>query len=210
MGYSKEHTAATRARILEAAGRLFRRHGYQATAIDEIMAEAGLTRGGFYAHFRSKEDLFTAVLQEELEFTRQLRRAAGDHPDDPGGGALEAVEYYLNPSHTQKIAGGCTLVATSSDIARASRRTQTAYTEVLKPLVDEFAALADTAPSDARGRGLAALATCIGGVSLARAITDRELAEEMLEACRQRVVRDLGRESQGRTGKTRKHGPRSS
>ena len=85
MGYSSEHKDRTRERVVTAAGRLFRRYGYNGVGIDEIMAAAGLTRGGFYAHFKSKHDLFAAALAEELELARQLRRVR-----TPAGPASDA------------------------------------------------------------------------------------------------------------------------
>ena len=185
MGYSKQHVAATRRRILQSAGRLFRRHGYQGVGIDRIMEDAGLTRGGFYAHFKSKDDLLRAVMaEEELEFTQQLRdrREAGD--------ARAAIDYYLDPRNRTRIGRGCTMVANAPDLARAGAATRKAFGEGFGGLVDEFEALAEGAP-DARERALAAVATCIGGVTIARALGDDATALELLAACRDAVTERL-------------------
>ena len=190
MGYSAEHVERTRSRILVSAARQFRRHGYDAANIDEIMAGAGLTRGGFYAHFRSKADLFAAVLGEELEFAARLREARASSPEAPEAGALEAIRYYLDPNHLGKIATGCTMVASAGDIARAPKRARAAFTAGFDDLVAEFEAAARSAR--ARPRALAAVATCMGGVALARTLTDDALSEALLDACREAVEDVLG------------------
>ncbi|MCR9097689.1 MAG: TetR/AcrR family transcriptional regulator [bacterium] len=182
MGYSAEHTERTRRRIVEAAGRLFRRHGFAGAKIDEIMAEAELTRGGFYAHFDSKSDLFAAVMQDELEFTRQLRLAV---ERDPEGGAEEAIAYYLDPANRRKIARGCTVVSNAADLARANAATRKRFARSFDDLVVEFAAIArGQSEEEQRARGLAALSTCVGAVVLARALQGEDRIEELLESAR--------------------------
>lgn len=189
MGYSEEHVAETRRRILESAGRLFRAHGYQGVGIDQIMAGAGLTRGGFYAHFDSKEDLLRRVLEQEFEFTMRLRDAL---ERDATPGALAAIDYYLAPGNRRRIARGCTLVSNTPDVARASAKTRDAYTRSFRDLAAQFETLLSEAADDDRDRALAAIATCVGGVSLARCLRDEQLAERMLGACREAVHRELG------------------
>lgn len=183
MGYTAEHTERTRRRILDAAGRLFRRHGYAGAKIDDIMAAADLTRGGFYAHFRSKADLFAAVMSEELEFTRQLRLAVDR---DPERGAAEAIAYYLDPGNRGKIARGCTVVSNAADLARADAATRRGFSIAFDDLVEEFAAIAgdDAAASERRERALAALSTCVGAVVLARALSGETRIAELMSACR--------------------------
>ena len=182
MGYSAEHTERTRRRIIEAAGRLFRRHGFAGAKIDEIMAEADLTRGGFYAHFDSKSDLFAAVMQDELEFTRQLRLAV---ERDPEAGAEEAIAYYLDPANRRKIARGCTVVSNAADLARAGAATRKRFARSFDDLVAEFAAIArGRSNEEQRARGLAALSTCVGAVVLARALQGEDRIEELLESAR--------------------------
>ncbi|MEM9177538.1 MAG: TetR family transcriptional regulator [Myxococcota bacterium] len=189
MGYSAEHTDRTRRRILDAAGRLFRRHGYAGARIDEIMAEADLTRGGFYAHFSSKADLFAAVMEDELEFTVQLRRAV---ELDPEGGGAEAIAYYLDPANRRKIARGCTVVSNAADLARADAKTRRRFAAAYDDLVDEFAAIARGGSEDARrARGLAALATCVGAVVLARALQGEERIEALMRGAHEGALAAL-------------------
>ncbi len=195
MGYSEEHVADTRRRILESAGKLFRARGFQGVGIDEIMAGAGLTRGGFYAHFRSKEDLLRRVLEQEFEFTMRLRDALEqDAVSDARAcsDALAAIDYYLAPGNRRRIARGCTLVSNTPDVARASTQTRDAYTASFRDLADQFEALLAASTDGDRDRALAAIATCVGGVSLARCLRDEALATRMLGACRAAVHRELG------------------
>ncbi len=194
MGYSSEHVAATRQRILDSAGSLFRKHGFHGVGIDDIMSGAGLTRGGFYAHFRSKEDLFVQVLSEELEFATQLGRV---RREGEGTAPLDAVDYYLEPGNRRRIGRGCTIVANAPDIARASKRGRDRFTGSFGGLVEEFEELLGPSAASEPERALAAIATCVGGVALARALTDEALVEELLAACRRSVARELDRPASG-------------
>ncbi len=191
MGYTPEHREATRERILEAAQRIFRSQGYERAKIEDIMAAAGLTRGGFYHHFESKQDLFAASVGRELEFTRQLRLAAERSPDDPRAAAADALAYYLEPGNRRKIARGCTVVSNAADMARARAPTRRAFTRVFRDLAHEFEQLAAQGGPGARARGLSALATCVGGGVLARALADEALIADLLEACREGAAREL-------------------
>ncbi|MGH0031221.1 MAG: TetR family transcriptional regulator [Myxococcota bacterium] len=182
MGYTKEHTRATRERILDSAARLFRRDGYDAARIDEIMAGAGLTRGGFYAHFRSKADLFAAYVGRELDFGRQLARVGAD----------QALDFYLSPGNRRRVARGCTVVSNAADVARSTPQARRAFTRAFAGMRDAFREAADGAGADApEDAALAAVATCVGGVVLGRALADEALVERLLAACRRSAARDL-------------------
>ena len=191
MSYTPAHRAATRARILEAAGRLFREQGFERAKIDEIMAAAGLTRGGFYLHFDSKQDLFRACMAEELEFAARLREATEASAEHPAEGAAAAIRYYLTPGNRKKIARGCTIVSNAADLARGPRSARRAFSRGFDALVDEFETVAalegestrepEPAPSD-RDRAMAALATCVGAVVLARALDGEARIDALMEA----------------------------
>ena len=159
------------------------------------MQAAGLTRGGFYAHFKSKEELFTKVLESELDFTNQLRRCAEIAPDDPVESALQAVDYYLNPNNREQIGLGCTMVASNVDLSRASQPAREAYTKSFENLLAEFQSLVAEDVRRAKvskDRALAAIATCVGAVALARSLADEKLAAELLAASRENVRASLG------------------
>ena len=192
MGYTQEHTRRTRARIIEAAGRLFRRHGFHGVGIDDLMAEAGLTRGGFYAHFRSKEDLFVSVLAEELEFTTRLRGARAESSKNPRRAAAQRVAYYLAPENLARVGAACTMAANISDLGRTSHRARSAFTQSFGGLVEEFRDIVAPQRPDREARALAAIATCVGAITLARALTDRAAAISVLESSENAVMRELG------------------
>lgn len=191
MGYSKAHTERVRRRILDSAGRLFRRHGFHGAAIDDIMADAGLTRGGFYAHFKSKEDLLTRVVEDELEFATRLREAREEDPDDVGA-ALKRIEYYLAPGNLKRVGAACTLAANASDLGRSSRSARKAFTRSFHGLVEEFRAIVAIDAEAPDERALAAVCTCVGALAMARAVTDPALAERLLASSRSAVLRELG------------------
>ena len=157
MSYTRAHRDATRARIVAAAGRLFREQGFEGAKIDEIMAAADLTRGGFYLHFDSKQDLFAACMAEDLEFAARLREACEAFPDEPAEGAEAAIRYYLTPGHRKKIARGCTIVSNAADLARGPRAARRAFSRGFDALVDEFEAVASLARERQVGSGVGGL-----------------------------------------------------
>jgi AcrR family transcriptional regulator len=187
-----DQKADTRKRIVRSAARLFRRYGYQGVGIDEIMAAAGLTRGGFYAHFRSKEDLFRAAVADELELTARMRAHRQSARSGAASGARALVEFYLGDGDRAHVAASCPLVSLSPDVARSSEDARAAYTATLQQMLTELAQCIAGDGAGARARALAALALCVGGVVMARAVSDEQLAAELVEVCRARAFAEVG------------------
>lgn len=190
MRYQPDYKAASRQKILDTAARLFRRHGYDGVGIDKIMGEAGMTRGGFYGHFRSKAALFEAVLAREADFVVRMKRRPGNTKHALATQAMAVVRGYLAPENRDRIAGGCTMASLSVDVARASKGSRAAFGEMYRELAAEFArGLPRAKPDDPRA--LVSVALCVGGVILARAVGDPSLANAIAEACEQAVEREL-------------------
>ena len=187
-----DRKAETRSRILQNAARLFRRYGYEGIGIDEIMAAAGLTRGGFYAHFRSKQELFHAALADEPEAFTPLRADAVS-----AGRAL--IDFYLGDGDRARVAASCPLVSLSPDVARASDGARAAYTARVHELVTELARCIPGDADDVRVRALAILALCIGGAAMAHAVSDEPLAAALLDACRARALATVAESAVPRT-----------
>ncbi|MEM9104093.1 MAG: TetR/AcrR family transcriptional regulator [Pseudomonadota bacterium] len=180
MPYTAQHKQATRARIVESAHHLFNRRGFADVSIDEIMAEAGLTRGGFYNHFRAKEDLYV----ETLMAYAAARQA--DNDDIPGCGADAArtlIRRYISSGHLEDVDGHCPLMALPSDVSHAGPDARAAYRKVLQAMVGYFEnSLEQQDGLSARQRALALSATCVGAMVLARTIDDADFAREICEA----------------------------
>lgn len=178
MPQSPARKARTRAEIVEHAARLFRLRGHAGTNIDDIMLAAGLTRGAFYAHFTSKDDLFAEIVRMGHGLLSNLRR-----------GPVEAtLDAYLDREDLAANALACTLAALPGDIARSALPARLAYANVLHAVIGELAT--------ARGRkGLDADATAatilaVGAMVLARASGDTRLSDWLLR-CARRTVRSL-------------------
>jgi TetR/AcrR family transcriptional repressor of nem operon len=184
MRYGPDHKAKTRGKILDAAARLFRRDGYQASGIDKVMAEAGLTPGGFYAHFGSKQALLAEALTHagvEMNTGReaQLEGLAGRE----WVGAFLA--FYLGDDHREHLEQGCPLVALISEVSRADGSVKETFETMIGQLREEFQANLTGGDLEAsEGRALSAIALCVGGLGLARSVQDPALASEILKACR--------------------------
>lgn len=186
MPYTTEHKAETRARIVDSARRLFNRHGLEQVSIDEIMAGAGLTRGGFYNHFDTKDELYveavTAVL--ECEPGEKLEEAGIDPRAAPEVVARQIVNAYLSRQHLADIDAQCPMIALPSDVARGGPAVRRAYGNVFSAMVAMFESSFGPGRDDSRMRALAVAALCAGGMVLARAVDDEALAEEVREAAR--------------------------
>lgn len=177
MPQSASRKARTRAEIFDHAARLFRLRGYAGTNIDDIMLASGLTRGAFYAHFKSKDDLFAEVIRAGHGL---LARTRGTNP-------AAAIDAYLAKDDLAANALACTLAALPSDVARAPLPARLAYANALYALIGELAR-GKTRKLDAAATTLAILA--VGAVSLARASGDTRLSDWLLR-CARRAARPL-------------------
>jgi TetR/AcrR family transcriptional repressor of nem operon len=176
MRVSREQMQANRLRILDAASRLFREKGFDAVSVAEVMKAAGLTHGGFYGHFDSKDDLVAQAIAHI--FTVQ---EAGQ-----GGQGLAAyLDAYLSPWHRDRVGEGCPTAALVADIRRQAAAARTAMTEGFRSQIDRVAAAipADD-PARARRQAVGTWAAIVGAVVLARAIDDPVLSEEILDQTR--------------------------
>jgi len=192
VGYSKEHVERTRFRILEQAGTLFRRFGYSGVGIDKIMNAADLTRGGFYAHFKSKAHLFQNVVGAQFNFSKQLETLKSNPPDEVGNRVLFAIRHYLAADKRDHIGAACTMAASAVDVAGAEKKTKAEFEKRLDELLAELKALAKedgVALEDKRAS--AVLALSVGGLVLARACND-EYAADLLDSCYAEVERSIG------------------
>lgn len=176
---SNERKAETRERILRAALALFRTHGIDAVGVDAIMHAAGLTHGGFYAHFASKEALVAeaaaASLARSAARWERISEAA-----EPESALADIVGSYLDPAHVEAAERGCVLTTLGPEVARRPE-VRPAITESVRKMAD---ALARCLPGRRRQRALAALSSMVGAVVLARLSDDKALADEILAAVR--------------------------
>ncbi|MFQ6399093.1 TetR/AcrR family transcriptional regulator [Nocardia sp. KC 131] len=178
MRYAKEHKLATKQRIIEMAGRRFKRDGIDGSGIATLMKDAGLTNGAFYAHFESKEDLVATAVSEQLRGQREWLTSF-----EPGRAGVELmVRTYLSPEHRDNPEGGCPSAALLDEISRCSDPTKQAYTDSVLGIIDDIAArLAPRDPRSARVKVLSVYALMVGTLQLARTLADRRLADDVLE-----------------------------
>jgi AcrR family transcriptional regulator len=147
--YGTEHKEATRRRIVETAGRRLKRDSIDGSGIATLMADAGLTNGAFYAHFRSKDDLVASVVEEEL----RLQAAWVDALLPGRAGVEQLVRPYLSPKHRDYPESGCPSAALLDEIGRSDVLTKRAYTTGARTIVDQIAArVAPEDPAVAQGR----------------------------------------------------------
>ncbi|MGV8854350.1 MAG: TetR/AcrR family transcriptional regulator [Devosia sp.] len=184
MPYAKDHKLKTRGRIVEAARRLFNTHGYDRVTLQMVMAEAGLTRGGFYAHFASKEALFAEAVDSFL-MGRGLewRNEAGIDPTRRELVMAERmIDAYLSEAHLTDLAGQCPMIALSADVARASAEVRESYQKLLAAMIWLFEVNTDDSGPRAREKAMAISALCVGGMILARTLPESPLADDVRRA----------------------------
>ena len=190
MRYAPDHKAKTRKRIVRAAARTFRRHGYRASGVDAVMAAAGLTAGGFYSHFRSKDDLFAEVLDHATREAGEVLTADLD-PADPDAWRRGVIQKYLSVEHLRRPADGCPLPPLLGEIARAGGRTRRTFSAGFEERVAAMAAALPAASSRTSDHAIALWATMVGAMLIARALADHDEAERVLRACREFLLASL-------------------
>lgn len=172
------HHQQVREKIIRSARRLFNRRGFNAVSIDQVMAEAGLTRGSFYSYFKTKSDLYA---QAVTSVVRENRDSANGHDQDQFS-ANQIVRNYLSVQHFEDIDGGCPMIGLPSDISRTSRPVREAFKSALQLMIEMFERDIKAADKSSRDRVLAIASLCVGGMVLARSVENRGLANDLREA----------------------------
>jgi TetR/AcrR family transcriptional repressor of nem operon len=189
MRRSKADTARTRERIVETASKQFRRHGISDAGLSRLMAAAGLTHGGFYRHFASKDQLVAEACQNALlSLTDGL--AAHIAERSPNHALQLLLEKYLSRAHRDQPATGCVLAALGSELARSDAATRDAATNGILRLAGLIARQLKTLPPDeAQGRSLAIAAAMVGAITLSRIIPDALTSNALLRATKNYILK---------------------
>jgi TetR/AcrR family transcriptional regulator, transcriptional repressor for nem operon len=176
--------AESHERILNSAARVVKRTGLGAASVPRVMRGAGLTVGGFYAHFRSKRAMDAAVIARAMREVRE-QWFAGLEDSDGLDWLARVVKRYLSPSHRDNLDGGCVMPSTISELTRADRSTRLAAAEAMELLVKAISEHAPQAQGvEARERALATLALTVGALTIARTVRGSPLSDEVLAAAR--------------------------
>ncbi len=184
MRYDEGHSEKTKNRVVKIAAAQMRKHGPDKVGVADVMGRAGLTHGGFYAHFDSKDDLIAAAVDRMFEESRARFREWTDGKDRP-----EALRSYINAyvsrTHRDKPESGCAIAALSSDIRRQGSKARSAYDRGVNSLLNSIASLLGEEDGVKR-RTLAQsmLAEMTGAVAAARAVADETLSDEILASAR--------------------------
>src|SRR5206468_1944292 len=187
MRYSKEHKQEAHARIVKKASVRLREKGAHGIGVADLMKEAGLTHGGFYAHFDSREALVIEAFGYAMDrSTERWRKLAEQTAPDKRLAAI--VEAYLTPAHRDDPGHGCAVPTLGAEIARESPKTRKAFAARLEQMIDM---LADQIPElprrTARKQAMASLATMMGTLVLARIAGSGEFSDEILDSGRDAV-----------------------
>ena len=183
MQVRKTAKTATHRRIVASAGRLIRRRGVTRASVADVMRGAGLTVGGFYAHFRSKRAMDLEVLERTFDEVRE-RTAARQAGVEGLDWLARYVGHYLDPDHRDRPETGCPAPAVIAELVHADKALQRALGVILERWSDRIAAHAPkTARASTRQRALATIALCVGGLTIARSLRGQPLSDEFLRAC---------------------------
>ena len=189
MGHSKAEKTKTHKRIVAIASKKFREEGLAGVGIADLMKEAGLTVGGFYKHFDSRDDLVAEALGSAVGAWRHQVDAAAS-----GGPPVtyeSLIDEYLSEAHRNQPGTGCPVVALAGDIARSDRRTRAVVTREIRDSVELLATLIRGANEEDKGtaRSQAILTYCalVGAIGVARAVSDQQLSREILKTVAQRL-----------------------
>jgi len=181
MKVSREQVAQNRERIVEAAAQRFRELGFEGIGVADLMKEVGLTHGGFYGYFPSKEDLIAEA--SARAFTRALAGWSALAERTPGDPLSAIARSYLTSEHRDNPGVGCLLAALGPDVSRQGPAVRRAVTDNMRSALDFLAKLVRGKSKAARRqKAIGAYATLVGAMVMARAVDDRALSQEILDA----------------------------
>lgn len=188
MRYPRAHKEATRRRILEAASQAFRERGVAETGVDEVMRRAGLTHGGFYAHFADKTELLAEACAAAFDAAVTNLDRIGAAPS-PGARARLLIDSYLGARHRDNRGSGCLVVAVGADMARLDGAARTGYARGFAQHIDRLAEALrlEADPQRNRERVTHLMSSLVGALLFARAIADPTESDAMLHAMRRQL-----------------------
>lgn len=180
MRYDKGHKEATRKRIIETAASRFREEGIAAVGVANLMSDIGLTQGGFYNHFESKDDLVREAIALAWQGTYERLRKALERAKH--GGIETLIDSYLSSAHRNEVAEGCVAAALSAEIARGPVSLREAFSQGAEQTTELIASVlpGKLTPKHRRGIAMAVLSTLVGTLVLARAVNDQAMSDELL------------------------------
>jgi TetR/AcrR family transcriptional repressor of nem operon len=201
VGHSKVDKAESHKRILDVAARRFRERGFDAVGLAELMEEAGLTLGGFYKHFPSRDALVAEATAHAFNSVeRRLAKAMPEVPQARFGAFLDA---YLAASHRDDAGNGCAVATLAMDAARYPAAREV-FGANFRDIADKVAALLSLSGEDGRARGGAVMAAMAGAVAVARAVDDEQLSDAILAAARKLIAAAVSVDVRKTSAKTKK------
>jgi len=187
MRKSRVETAETRQRIIDVAARKFRLNGISATGLSDVMSEAGLTHGGFYRHFESKDQLVAEACAAAMTaIVASLDEAVSESGNENGFQAV--VERYVSTAHRDDATGGCPLAGMGSELARSDDNIRAAAARGFRELVDVVAKRMDQQePDSTESKAVFAVAAMVGAVTISRMLADNDASTSVLDHVRQHL-----------------------
>jgi TetR/AcrR family transcriptional regulator, transcriptional repressor for nem operon len=205
MGVSRRQTARNRQSIIDAAARLFRERGVDGVGLNELMREAGFTQGGFYNHFKSKEALVAEVMATAMTASGARLFEMAGKPLEPqhSNRFARQIKFYLSKGHRDDMETSCAVACLASDARRMGKAGQARYAQGLHATLNQLASIVETdltlraSEEPPRERAIALYAQMVGALVLSRAVesADRALADEILTAARDDLLRAVGDDS---------------
>ena len=193
MGHSRATKEQSHERIVQTAAARFREAGVDGIGVADLMKEAGLTHGGFYRHFASRDDLVAEAVECALSDGGRAVEAVAAAKLDRQALVAALVDAYLSTAHRDGLATSCAVTTLAGDVARSNDRARAAYTQQVGIYLELLTklALADR-PKARRAKAIAALSSLVGAVSLARAVNDDKLSREILKSAADELKAQLG------------------
>jgi len=193
MGNSKAAKAQSHDRIVKVAAARFRECGVEAIGVADLMKDAGLTHGAFYRHFASREELVAAAVERALQDGGRTVASIANSKLDRHAVLAAIVNAYLSAAHRDGLASSCAVATLAGDVAHSNDRTRSVYTQQVATYLELLTKLiAGDKRKSRRVKAIAALSTLIGAISMARAVNDETLSEEILRSAADELKTQLG------------------
>jgi TetR/AcrR family transcriptional repressor of nem operon len=194
MGHSKAKKAESHDRVVRVAAARFRETGVDGIGVADLMRDAGLTHGGFYGHFASRDELVAEAIERELHDGAQAMDAVANSNLSRSSLLAKLVDVYLSAAHRDGLATSCAVTTLAGDVSRSNdNRVRSAYARQVETYLELLARLiAGDKRRARRMKAIAALSTLVGAVSMARAVNDEKLSREILKSAADELKAQLG------------------